>query len=638
MFKKKISVFFILLVINTSFAQIRTKEIVKADKFYDCNYYFNSIAIYEKVANKGYKSVELFEKLGNAYYFNSQYVDANKWYTELFALNKKVDPIYYYRYSQTLKTVGDNNKANEYRTQFESYISVYENKKNCSYDIQKSENNYIIENVGINSVASDYGSSVYNGMLIFTSTRKHNDNSEKDNWTSDYYSSIYAASISTENKLSNYDIFAKELKAKYHITTPVFSKDGGTMYFTMNYLNKKEKGDIRNQINLKIYKSTFENGKWVNITELPFNSDTYSCANPALSIDGKTLFFASDMPGGYGESDIYKVTLLDDGNYSSPQNLGDNINTIGRDNFPFVSDDNYLYFSSDYHSGLGGVDIFKTSLSVNGFKNAIENIGYPINSPFDDFCYFKSDGSDDGFFSSNRPGGIGKDDIYHFKKIMKSEDQIKIDNLSVTDKDTQGNIENLTISVYDKNHQLLKVYEADSVKNFSTVINDRSSGSLFYLEIKSKDYETQELKLDKGRANNLMILLSKITKAFTKGTDLSKLILNPIFFNLNKDNITVEAETELQKIVQILKDFPTVKISIQGHTDSRQSFSYNMKLSERRAKSIMNYIVSNGIQKERVSFIAYGESRLLNKCADGIPCSEEEHKLNRRCEFIVTEM
>jgi outer membrane protein OmpA-like peptidoglycan-associated protein len=627
---------------TASFSQLKEANIL-----YDNYAYFNSIKIYEKVANKGYKSAELFEKLGNSNFFNAQYIQANKWYTELFALNVAVDPIYYYRYSLTLKSNNQISKSDAFFSKFlksnedGQAVVAYANSKDYLDEIEKNSGRYDIEDAGVNSSLSDYGATVFNSSLVFTSTRETElIKKKKDSWTADYYSSLYAAGLSKENILSDVFFFPKEIQTQYHESTPAFSKDGKTMYFTRsNYLNNKEQKSLDNIMMLKIYRATFENGKWGAITELPFNNNQYNCAHPALSPDEKSLYFVSNMPGSYGESDIYRVFVGKNNSYGKPENLGANINTKGRETFPFVSDKNELYFSSDGHLGLGGLDVFMTPIADDKYSNKVINIGKPINSPFDDFCFFKCSNSKVGFFSSNRDGGKGKDDIYRFVEKKELNDLIKIENILVIDEETLKPVTGLQITVYDKNHNLLETLKPDINNKFSMVLNTSEKVSC-YVEVKSSQYEAKEIRLnsDTDDLKNVQISLSKTLIPFTKDTDLSKLIVKNILFDLDKYKIEKEAAVELQKVVEFMNEFPTVHIEIRSYTDSRNDDDYNMKLSKRRAQAAMNYLISNGIAKDRIASKGFGESQLLNNCVNGVSCTEEEHKVNRRSEFFIMQL
>ena len=399
------------------------------------------------------------------------------------------------------------------------------------------------------------------------------------------------------------------MNTPFNESTAAFTKDGNTIYFTRNnYVNKKLGTDMENTILLKILRSTKDkSGKWSKAEELPFNSDQYNVAHPALSPDGKYLYFASDMAGSFGNSDIYRVEILANGQFGKPENLGNIINTAGRESFPFVSDDNVLYYSSDGIPGLGGLDIFAVKFKDDGTKTKPMNIGQPGNSADDDFCFVIDASTRLGFLSSNRPGGKGRDDIYTFHEDVPLEFSCE-----------------RPIKVVIKNAKTKEVIPG------------------YYLRGEKQKFETAEVNLtlkEDGDDELYEILLKPKEVNLKKGMDLAKVFeIQEIKFDLGKADIRPDAELELIKIVEAMKQYPRMKIDIRSHTDSRGSDSFNMKLSDRRAKSTMNWIISQGIAKNRLKAKGYGETRLVNRCKNGVPCTEEEHQQNRRSEFIITAM
>ncbi|OXA74925.1 TolB-like translocation protein, partial [Flavobacterium frigidimaris] len=399
-----------------SYAQ--QSKINAADKKYDSYAYIDAIKTYEKVANKGYKSEDMFKKLGNAYYFNSDFAGAAKWYGELFAMNTVVEPEYYYRYAQSLKSTGDIAKANQLLDEFNSKnktdnrAKLYEGDKNYLDQIKANSGRYNIENAGINSKYSDYGTFIHDNKIYFASARDTGNFSQrKHKWTGEYFTNLYIADVdSTKVKK-----FKTDINTKFHEASPAFTKDGKTVYFTRNnYVDGKKGKDEEKVTLIKIYKATLENGKWTKITPLPFSSDNYSTAHPALSPDEKTLYFASDMPGTLGQSDLYKISINENGGFGTPENLGKSINTEGKETFPYVTDENEIYFASDGHPGLGGLDVFVGKIEKDGTISDIQNLGADVNSPKDDFAYVIDPVSRKGYFSSNKDGGQGSDDIYKF--------------------------------------------------------------------------------------------------------------------------------------------------------------------------------------------------------------------------------
>ena len=334
--KNTLQIIFLLIISLSLSAQTTTLK--NGAKQYNNLAYVDAIKTYEKLAIDGYKSVDLFQKLGNSYYFNAKLKEANKWYNQLFDLKEKVEPEYYYRYSQTLKANEEYEKANSYLDQFYKMSqndlrgNLYNNQKNYQEVIAKNSGRFEIKNTSINSKLSDYGSAIFGDKLIFSTSRDSIGFTKVlSKWTSHSFTNLYAAKINEDGSLGKPEKFSKAMNTKFHEATPIFTKDLKTVYFTRNNYNEGKVGkDDKQIILLKLYKATLVNDRWVDIIELPFNSDLYSVAHPALSPDEKTLYFASNMPGTKGESDIFKVAINVDGSFGTPVNLLGQINTEGR--------------------------------------------------------------------------------------------------------------------------------------------------------------------------------------------------------------------------------------------------------------------------------------------------------------------
>lgn len=618
-------------------------KVAAADIQYERFSYIDAIATYERVAEKGYKDEKMFQKLGNAYYFNAELGKAAKWYAELFSMNENQEPEYLYRYSQTLKSIGEYAKADKLLDQFNKKsgndlrAKLYEKNKNYLEEIKANSGRFNIEDAGINSEFSDYGASFYGNELVFTSARDTGGIAKKIfKWTNQSFTNLYSSEVNHNGTLAEPKRFGNSVNSKFHEATPVFTRDGQTMYFTRNnYLDGKKGKDSKRITLLKIYKATLENGKWTDIVELPFNSNQYSVAHPALSSDDKTLYFASDMPGTLGQSDLFKVTILSDDTYSTPQNLGKTINTEGRETFPFISDENELYYATDGRPGLGGLDIYVSKIGKDNSFGEVQNVGAPINGPYDDFAFLIDNASKNGFFSSNREGGKGYDDIYKFTETKKLECE-QILTGTITDKETREILAKSKVSLFDEKFQLLKV---NSSNEFGQYDFDVICGKKYYVRAEKQDYESVEgtivIATTSGKSD-LPLALEKRIKPIGVGTDLAKLLNIPmIYFDLDKSYIRKDAAFELEKILAVLQQYPKMKIDVRSHTDSRQTHKYNEVLSERRAKSTVAWLIENGISAERLTGKGFGETILVNRCADGVACSEAEHQANRRSEFIV---
>jgi outer membrane protein OmpA-like peptidoglycan-associated protein len=371
---------------------------------------------------------------------------------------------------------------------------------------------------------------------------------------------------------------------------------------------------------------------------LPFNSNEYSIAHPTLSVDEKTLYFASDMPGTLGQSDLFRVKINGDGTYGAPENLGPEINTEGRETFPFVSNDNELYFASDGRPGLGGLDVFVARIEVDQSFYGIQNVGEPINSKQDDFAFFINSKSRNGFFTSNREGGKGYDDIYRFvenKKLTCEQDL----SGQVTDLETKEMLTNTKMSLFDANFKPLQVTQTDAQGRYSFAVD---CSKTYYVRAEKDEYQTKEGSVKTKRfsgSKDYSMALERRIKPIAVGTDLAKTLDIPmIYFDLDKSAIRKDASYELAKVLEVMQQYPEMKIEVRSHTDSRQTANYNEKLSDRRAKATVAWLVKNGINSARLIGKGYGETMLVNQCSDGVKCTEEEHQANRRSEFIIVSM
>lgn len=635
-----------LLSVLTTFCYAQTATVKRGDKQYDKFIYIDATKTYEHVANKGYKSADMFQKLANAYYFNSDLVNANKWYTELFAMNTELAPEYYYRYSQSLRAVGEYTKADEIMATFneksaeDSRGKIYIENKDYLAVIKANSGRYDIADAGINSKYSDYGSAIVNDELVFTTARDTGHFATKiHKWSNQYFTNLYSAKIISADSLGKPEKFAKKVKTKFHESTPVFTKDGKTMYFTRNNYNdgKRQRDDNRITL-LKIYKATYVDSVWTDATEVSFNSNNYNVAHPSLSADEKTLYFASDMPGTLGQSDIFKVKINDDGSFGNPENLGKTINTEGKESFPFITDENELYFTSDGLPGLGGLDIFVTTINTEGNFTTPINIGAPANSTQDDFAYLIDTKTRKGFLTSNRDGGKGSDDIYKFTETRKLICKQVLSGI-VTDIDTQEILPNTKVILFDNQFNKIAEVMSDD-KGFYTF--EVECGKTYYVRGEKEDYDTNEQKVTISETTGITDLPIPLKKSKCKvkvGDNLGVCFgIKDIYFDFDKSEITPRAAIELEKILDVLNQYPNMKIDIRSFTDSRGSFKYNEKLSDRRAKATVTWLIKNKVATDRLTSKGYGESQLVNKCSDGVKCSEAEHQANRRSEFIILEM
>lgn len=642
---KRVSILLFVVVVFTplvsaqdsiSKKQLRSKE--RADMRYNEYSFSPAIDIYKKVMEKGYVTAGLLKRLGDSYYFNAKYQEAADIFKKMekaYPEEMEVEDIF--KYAQSLKSIGDYEEAGRLLAQFKEMTTVH-----LKYDpdyldkIEANSGRYTLGNFEHNSMYSDFAPSFYRDGLLFASDRDTGNLARyRHTWNAHDFLDLYKVDVDESSRGKAVKI-SGEVNSRLHESSLVVTKDGTTMYFTRNNYLDQRKRDKEGIIRLKIYKAENINGYWTNIEELPFNSDSYSVAHPMLSPDEKKLYFASDMPGSFGKSDLFVTDIIGDGTYGPIINLGENINTMGRETFPFITDDGILYFSSNGHQGLGGLDIFATKITFNDYNQPVVNVGRPINGPKDDFSFIFDADRKSGYFASNREGGLGEDDIY---KFVENEPLILdcIQQVSGTVRDRISNevLAGATVLVINEENETVSSTITDSNGDYILEI-DCSKGN--FIRASREGYVPAEEYLAKSfgkpRVMDFYLERDVITGGF--GDDLAKLLqLSTIYFDLNKYNIRPDAEVEIQKVIVAMEKYPSLRIKVNSHTDSRGVDAYNLWLSEQRADATVKYMISKGISPDRLQKEGYGETRLVNDCYNGVPCSKEAHQLNRRSEFII---
>ena len=631
----KTKLFIFLFALSSTFMVAQKKL---ADKFFGNYAYVKATELYEEAVRKGDSSEHVLTRLGDCYYNNSKSKQAALWYGKAVHKYNKINPEYIFKYIQSLRSIKDYKEADKWLVKFkeiqggDSRVKDFDaNNLDLYEDLASTENVVVkIENMPFNTEFSDFGGYIANGMLYFASARD-TQVKKRYGWNDEPFLDIYQVMVTDNDGEVEYSdadfINSPKINTPYHEASVAITNDGNTMYFTRDNVDRRNKLDYdrKGTSHLKLYKATLENEKWTNVVELPFNDKYFSNGHPALSPDNKILYFVSDRDGGYGQTDIYEVDILEDGKYSEPRNLGPNVNTEGREMFPFVSKDNALFFSSDGYLNLGLLDIYKSNV-LNDSNAEPQNLGAPYNSGYDDFAFYMNESSKTGYFSSNRPGGKGSDDIYAFNAEPCKQ---KIEGVARNAK-TNELLTNVEVKLISKSGKIISTvmtsetgaytFDADCDKNYTVV------GS-------KKDYKDAlkevATNFENGKVYNTDLYLTPLI-------DANQIVINPIFFDFDKWNIRTDAQYELENIVDVMREHPSMVIKIESHTDSRGSDNYNMKLSDRRAKSTRDYILSRGIASERIeSAIGYGESQLLNKCSNGVKCTPDEHQLNRRSYFYI---
>ncbi|PXX27807.1 OmpA family protein [Arenibacter sp. ARW7G5Y1] len=638
---------------NTNLNANAARLIKKADEYFNKMWYAQAAELYEEAIKKDANnySLEILQKAGDAHYYNTNMAKAYYYYNIIFErYEEEVSPDQIFKYAHTLKGTGKYAKSKRMMRLYDkevqkgnvgSKLNLSANQKETVLDnILNMELKFGLKNLAINTKYSEFSPMFYNeDEIVFASAKDSSIfNTRRYKWNNQPYLDLYVSKINKESQdLKEAIRFSKKINTKYHEASVTFSPDNSTMYFTRNNYGKKLKRDKNGVNHLKIYTSRKIDGEWTEAEEVPFNSDEYSTGHPALSPDGKKLFFVSDMPGTIGDTDIFVVDVLGNGRYSEPKNLGPGINTEQKEMFPFINDKK-LYFASNGHVGLGGLDLYEVAYDEEGFKE-VSNMGQPINSNKDDFSYIVNEESQKGYFASNRRGGKGDDDIYSFERLVPEEVVKNAISGVVTEMITGDIMPKALVTLLDENN--IKLKEMVTEDDGSFVFEDLDSDTKYTIKTtRSEFFEnvvTAETK--KNEVVNVDITMKKLKELIVIEDGIKKLKTDMIFFDFDKSYIRKDASLELDKLVQVMNEYKDMVIKIESHTDSRGPDVYNKYLSDKRAKSTRAYLISKGISEDRIeSAIGYGEERLINECGNGVRCSREKHELNRRSEFIIVKM
>ncbi|MCX6215105.1 OmpA family protein [Spirosoma sp.] len=741
------------LALSSLTVQAQSARLRAANKQFDDLSYVSAVRAYEEFLRTDKKrdaadTRDALIKLGYSYRKLQDTRNAERIYGELVKTYTDLDSEIYLYYAQALASNGKYRDSQKMYSQYgEKQAQDLRGRRfTVSYmDMSRfyqDSSSYRIQNLPINSRQADFSPMYYKGGLVFVSSRDETGVIKRVfSWNQTPFLDLYfhpdtnqlrvpgaglvnaavlgggtetreeSGEAAGENKaLSKTEIFNRTLNTKYHEGPMTFTKDQNVIVFTRNNASKGKSGKSSDGVKkLKLYSSINKNGKWVDIQELPFNNNEYSVGHPAFSPDDTKLYFVSDMPGGYGGTDIYVVEYTN-GQWGSPVNMGKEINTEGNEMFPFAAENGSLYFSSDGHEGLGGLDVFMAELKEGIAYKGVQNVGAPINSEKDDFGFITDNNGASGYFSSNRKKGISDDDIYSFRRSCKQLNILVYDaksGMPLEGADVRilrngvnqdlriTNIEGRADLCVDSNTE----YEFRAIKEgfamnsvrFSTMTQspkpllnvsiylERSENTVIKGVIKTevnqmpatgvkvtlrneKDNSEQTVTTgpDGGyefdvKPNAPYTIIAQKDQYATKKAQYNKtkrksqvltdslglygvgdvFQLKNIYYDLNKFFIRADAARELDHVLDILKEYPQMQIELRSHTDSRATDTYNIRLSESRARAAMDYLVARGISATRIVARGYGESEIINGCIDGVNCSEGEHQQNRRTEFKI---
>jgi outer membrane protein OmpA-like peptidoglycan-associated protein len=645
----------IAMLLFVSIAAVAQTELQQAQALKAKYDYSQAIKMYISSFKTTPALVADMRELSECYMMLNDTKSAEEWLSKIVLMDgSTADDVLHY--ADVLKT---NGKYNEATLQYKTYEKLDPTGQERATNGISSCNDAlgwianppyvtVINAQAFNSENCDFGVIKFGDGYIFSSDRKLSDkvyaNDEIYGWTGRPYLKLYyITGVNSSIPAGNAEPISG-LNNKYQNGAGVYDEADNTIYFTRtkmvrvsmrpvnsdptSWFDNSKAGDYVNR--WEIYSAKYNNGKWDDVKSFEYNdAENYSVGQPAISPDGKVMYFVSDMAGGFGKTDIYFCTKSADGKWSKPVNAGSKINTEGREAFPFIDKDGKLYFSSDGLPGMGGLDIFSAEGSENGWSDPV-NLKYPMNSSKDDFSVYFTETGTTGYLSSNRDGGKGEDDIYYF-----APDPPKTLILAGLTKERSNDSLNILSGVTIKMD--------DKENNISGTLTSNDQGR-FYAKIDCNTAYDLAASKEGHFAQSKTVKMECITKHDTLFVEMildkyvinQPIVLKNIYYDFDKWNIRPDAATELDKLVNILSENPEINIELGSHTDSRGSFTYNDVLSQKRAESAVAYIISKGISAGRITAKGYGERVPVNQCVDGVKCSEEDFQLNRRTEFKVT--
>lgn len=696
-------------------AQGQSVLLSRADGHFNTFAYFKAVQLYERLYQSDTANVYLKQQLAYCYEKMGIVDRALFYYKELISTEKyKHEDLY--NYAELLLKNGQYEAAEQV---YNAYIELETNDMRAKLRLERIQGFAAINLLSMtdtvtlwehNTRFSDMAPMYRNNELIFVSARDSSSNNTYS-YNNQPFLDIYQFETTRQGvsrivKMSN-------VNTRYHEGPLCFTNQGNSIWFTRNN-QKYSRRDEEATNNLKIYTSDWDGRRWANEREFALNSDTYSVGHPAFSPDGKTMYFASDMPGSLGETDLFRVSKVETvdakGNrtfeWGEPQNLGSQINTKGKEMFPFVDARGVLFFASDGLGGYGGLDIYVAFQQADTFS--VINLGRPINSTYDDFGFIVSNDFEEGYFTSNRVGGVGDDDIYSFKVDMPEQ------TIRFVDDRTGDLMKQVVVHVVPSEGEAFELKTNDEgemtftarhklqynfrfeLDGWATFTDSIKPFELFRKDVPVRSYsipratqvtatvvhgETGELMTDadvvvrrtdaadrtyrtdeKGTFSFFISKPEKVQIVVAKegyidefktlevekmGQELDvPLAVEPIYegktvelenlyYDTNSAEIRPDAALILDQLLEVMNKNQRLVVELGSHTDSRSSAKYNMRLSQQRTQKAVDYLVSKGIDPKRLVAKGYGETQLLNHCADGVECSEEEHQCNRRTEFKI---
>jgi len=609
----------------------------KADEYFEEFSYDKAIKNYEALADK---DAHVYRNLAKSYLMLNDTDKAEENYANLMSTGQ-YKPEDVYNYAAILLM---NKKYDQAANWMQKYYKLKPSDRRARLfmedpmyyrDLIKPDPNVKLTDEEINSKFEDFSPVYYkNDQVVFASSRDHSFLiNRKWNGNRQPYLDLYVADLTQGNHLTNVRKFDKHINQKYHDAPATFNAKGDYMVITRNIYDKKKLQENR----LQLYDSHLQSdGHWSTPRKLHFNNEQYNYGQASMTPDGQLMYFTSDKPGGFGGTDIYKVSRKPDGTWGDPENVGDQINTEGNEMFPYFDPKGgYLFYSSNGLPGLGGLDIFVSKIRKDGktYTKPL-NLGAPMNSNKDDFSFiYKENGS--GFLSSNREGGKGDDDIYSFKTFESFKDKVQDCYLSgtITDKDTELPLSDAQVVLYDNQGKTLSQAITGKDGRYEFPID---CGSTYKVVVSRDKYNGEEAVVDTKNFGSQVIKDFALQRPESYLQEqLCKIQLEPIYYDLDKFYIRIGDKVKLDRILKLMEKYPKMRLEVASHTDARASKAYNIRLSKNRTQSVVDYLTSHGVSPDRIEAKWFGEQFPVNGCVDGVKCSEDEHQLNRRTEFKI---
>ena len=635
--------FIAMLLSVTTSGQVKI-TIKLADKAYHDFSWNEAIDLYSYAYDRDPENVHVIRRLADCYRNIGSTEESEKWYSVLIEMNEAY-PEDMFNYSMALKSNGKYDESDKFLKEYaelrpeDGRVKLEQSILDYVTFLQRDSSRYVVKPVSFNTKGADWGPVMYKNKIVYVSTGDPDENRDiKYNWDQLPFLDLYYVDIDEYGNYSKPEIYAKDLMSSYHDGPATFDLKNNRMYFNSNRNTKKNTSLKDEANNLQIYYADWEGGKWVSKGGFKYNNELYSFAHPSVDANGEVLYFSSDRPGGKGGNDIWWCRKMN-GEWSEPMNL-EEINTEGNEAFPFIAPDGVLYFASDGHGGMGGLDIYM-ALPNRGVFKTVENMGFPVNSSHDDFAIVLDETGMEGYFSSNRPGGKGYDDIYKLEVLFIP---VQITG-TVRDRINTFEISGAKIALLDENNDTINIayskddgefeFEAYKQRNYKLVVTNPD-----YIKVE-KDVSTYnklpnekiEVEIFIEMSFDLMEepdQLEPLSLEMEGKEELQVIQIEHINYSFASDEILPEAAEILDKVIALVTQYPDLEVKVESHTDSKGSDEYNLRLSKLRAKSAYDYLVAHGVDPNSIEYTGYGETQLLNHCDDGVECTEEEHAINRR--------